>query len=140
MHLIHYNSIIQRLVEVLRWVYIFVARIIASCRSRVEIILTFQRSQLSNCHLKSYKNIIKITRQHELKTIVATRQIKQRFRNSIASPSQQFYCSSHRCRTRSINPPLHCLVMRMQGYILNMYLSVRKWYIYLFYVFNLTAI
>ena len=56
---------------------IFVARITASCRSTVEIILTFlaiSLPSLNNCHLKSLKNIIKITKQHELKTIVATRQ------------------------------------------------------------------
>ena len=36
-----------------------------------------------------------ITKQHELKTIVATRQKGNDFAMSIASPSQQFHCSSH---------------------------------------------
>jgi hypothetical protein len=67
---------------------IFVARIIASCRRRVDIMLTF----IATVAIWNYNFFfIKITRQHELKTIVAT---------------QQLYCSSHRSRTRSINPPL----------------------------------
>jgi hypothetical protein len=49
---------------------------------------------------------IKITRQHELKTIVAT---------------QQFYCSPHRWRTRSINPPfvLPCDFDKKKKYIIS---------------------
>ena len=50
------------------------------------------------------KNVIKITKQHELKTIVATNK-KAMISESYRFSSQQFHCSSHRCRTRSINPP-----------------------------------
>jgi hypothetical protein len=49
-----------------------------SCRSRLEIIsiLAISLPSLSNCHLKfaHKKNVIKITKQQELKMIVATRQ------------------------------------------------------------------
>jgi hypothetical protein len=56
----------------------FVPRINTSCRSRFEIIsiLAISLPSLSNCHLKfaHKKNVIKIIKQQELKTIVATRQ------------------------------------------------------------------